>query len=54
MLELGVSTLCDQQRLHRQSGVIDGKDRDCVEESNKVGLGWCRKDAMGGGMLDGS
>ena len=35
MLELGISTLCDQQRLHRQSGVIYGKDRDCVEESNK-------------------
>jgi hypothetical protein len=35
VLELGISSLRDQQRLYRQSWVIYGKDRDCVEESNE-------------------
>ena len=39
MLELGISTLCDKQRLHRESWIICGEDRYSV---NKGIEGWIR------------
>ena len=32
MLELGISTLCDKQRLHRESWIIRGEDRYSVKK----------------------
>ena len=32
MLELGISTLCDKQRLHRESWIICGEDRYSVKK----------------------